>query len=221
MLAPFVRLVDAVAPGRFLMLLLVGSLQGDFVLAVFPFVACFRAFAPLAALSIFSFAFPDGRLNGEEDAGETFGFDGDFPIILSDFFLGRTAAFTFVLAVLTLGSLTLLLGLVSLAFAWLLDLELSGFLTVVLETLVCTFTVLFFPEFADFEIVARALDTTFLTCFAMDLGARIFRFLLSRDEELSSTVPLLRLVPMTFLVVVVFFEVDVFFWLIIFDSLDR
>jgi hypothetical protein len=102
-----------------------------------------------------------------------------------------------------------------------LDLELSGFLTDVLETLVCIFTVLFFPEFADLEIVARALDTTFLTCFAMDFGARTFRFLLSRDEELSSTVPLLRLVPMTFLVVVVFFEVDVFFWLIIFDSLDR
>jgi hypothetical protein len=116
-LAPFVRLVDAVAPGRFSMLLLVGFLQGDFVPAVFPFVACFRAFAPLAALSIFSLAFADGRLNVEEDAGETFGFDGDFPAILGDFFLGRIAAFTFVLAVLTLGSLTLLLGLVSLAFA--------------------------------------------------------------------------------------------------------
>lgn len=99
------------------MLLLVGFLQGDFAPAVFPFVVCFRAFAPLATLSIFSFAFADGRLNVEEDAGETFGFDGDFPVILDDFFLGRIAALTFVLAVLTLGSLTLLLGLASLPFA--------------------------------------------------------------------------------------------------------
>jgi hypothetical protein len=102
-----------------------------------------------------------------------------------------------------------------------LDLELWGFLAVVLETSVCTFPVLFFLEFADLEIVAGTLDTTFLTCFAMDFGARTFRFLLSRDEELSSTVPLLRLVPVTFLAVVHFFEADVFFWLIIFDSLDR
>jgi hypothetical protein len=220
MLAPFVRLVDAVAPGRFLTLLLVGVLRGDFAPAVTPFVACFRALAPLAALSIFSLAFVDGRLNVEDDAGETFGFDGEFPVVWGDFFLGRIAVFTFVLAVLTLGSLTLLLGLVSLAFAWLLDLEPSGFLIVVLETLLCTFIVLVFLELADLEIAARAFDTTFLTCFVMDFGARTFRFLLSRDEELSSTVRLLRFVPMT-LVVVVFFEVEEFFWLRIFDSLDR
>lgn len=223
MLAPFGRLVEAVAPGRFLTLLLVGVLRGDFAPAGFPFVGCFRALAPLAALSIFSLAFADGRLNVEEDGGEAFGFDGDFPVVLGAFFLGRMAAFTFVLADLTLGSLTLLLGLVSLAFAfaWLLDLEPSTFLIVVLEILVCTFTVLFFLEFADLEIVARAFDTTFLTCFAMDFGARTFRFLLSCDEELSSTVPLLRFVPITFLVVVAFFVDEVFFWLIIFDSLDR
>jgi hypothetical protein len=202
------------------MLLLVGVLRGDFAPSGFPFVACFRALAPLAALSIFSLAFADGRLNVEEDRGEALGFDGVFPVVLGAFFLGRMAAFTFVLADLTLGSLTLLLGLVSLAFAfaWLLDLELSTFLIVVLEIFVCTFTALFFPELADLEIVARALDTTFLTCFAMDFGARTFRFLLSRDEELSSTVPLLRFVPITFLVVV-FFVVEEFFWLIILDSL--
>lgn len=191
-------------------LLLLGDLRGDFVSTFFSFVVCFRAFTPLAALRIFSLAFSDGRFEVDEVGWEARGFDGDLVVALEDV-LGRIAAFTFVLADLTFGSLTVDRGFDSLAFACALGAGSLPLVTVFLDALDCTVTVVLFAEVFDLETDARALDTAFLTPFAMEFGARSLRFLFRCDEDLSSAVPLLRFVPVTFLVVVDFFVIELFF----------